>query len=73
MIQEEFSKIFEMSVAQRLLLVEDIWDSIAEHPDEIPLTDSQKKELDKRLNAYYENPEAGKSWTEVKAKILSHK
>jgi putative addiction module component (TIGR02574 family) len=71
MIQKEFSKIFEMSVAQRLLLVEDLWDSIAENPHEVPLTDSQKKELDKRLNAYYENPEAGKSWTEVKGKILS--
>jgi putative addiction module component (TIGR02574 family) len=73
MMQKEFSKIFEMSVAQRLLLVEDIWDSIAENPDAVPLTDSQKKELDKRLNAYYENPGAGKSWTEVKEKILSHK
>ena len=61
MIQKEFSKIFEMSVAQRLLLVEDIWDSIAENPGAVPLTYSQRKELDKRLNAYYENPEAGKS------------
>jgi putative addiction module component (TIGR02574 family) len=73
MMQKEFSKIFEMSVAQRLLLVEDIWDSIAENPDAVPLTDSQKKDLDKRLNAYYENPEAGKSWAEVKEKILSPK
>jgi putative addiction module component (TIGR02574 family) len=73
MIQKEFSKIFEMSVAQRLLLVEDIWDSIAENPDAVPLTDSQRKDLDKRLSAYYENPDAGKSWTEVKEHILSNK
>jgi putative addiction module component (TIGR02574 family) len=73
MIQKEFSKIFEMSVAQRLLLVEDIWDSIEENPEAVPLTDSQKRELEKRLNAYYENPGVGKSWTEVKENILSNK
>ena len=73
MTHKEFSKIFEMSVAQRILLVEDIWDSIAENPDTVPLTDSQKKELEKRLNSYYENPESGYSWAEVKEKILSAK
>ncbi len=62
-----------MSVAQRILLVEDIWDSIAENPEAVPLTDSQKKELEKRLNSYYENPEAGASWAEVKENILSAK
>jgi len=62
MIANEFSKIFEMSVAQRILLVEELWDSIADNPEAIPITDSQKKELEKRLDAYYASPEAGTSW-----------
>ncbi len=33
-----------------------------------PLTDSQKQELDRRLNSYYENPEAGTPWEKVKEK-----
>jgi len=73
MIANEFSKIFEMSVAQRILLVEEIWDSIAENPEAIPLTDSQKRELEKRLNSYYANPGAGTSWDKVKENILSTK
>lgn len=30
----------------------------------------QKAELDKRLDSYYENPEAGSPWHEVKKRIL---
>ena len=73
MIANEYSKIFEMSVAQRILLVEEIWDSIAENPEAIPLTDNQKKELEKRLDSYYANPGAGNSWDKVKENILSTK
>jgi len=35
----------------------------------VPLTDSQKQELEKRLNSYYENPEAGMPWEKVKEKL----
>ena len=72
MKSKELSKILELSVAQRILIVEEIWDSIvADSPDSVPLVESQKKELDKRLNSYQENPGAGTSWNKVKEKILS--
>ena len=64
-----FSKIFKLPINQRLRLVEDIWDSIAEHPEQIVLTDSQKEELDKRYTEYLKNPSEGKTWKNVK-KIL---
>jgi putative addiction module component (TIGR02574 family) len=70
---KEFSNILEMSVAERILLVEEIWDSIAENPEAVDLTDSQKNELDRRLYSYHENPGAGSPWTEVKEKILASK
>lgn len=61
--------ILDLSVSERILLVEDIWDSIAEVPDEIPLTEAQKKELDSRLEAYRQNPAAGSPWAEVRKRI----
>jgi putative addiction module component (TIGR02574 family) len=73
MRSKEFSNIFEMSVADRIVLAEEIWDSIAENPEALPLTDIQKEELEKRLNSYYANPEAGVSWDRVKEKILFSK
>jgi len=73
MITKDFSTIRDMSIAERILLVEEIWDSIAANPETVPLTDSQKTELDKRLRSYYEAPDAGAPWEKVKDKILSHK
>ena len=63
--------ILELSVAERILLVEDIWDSIAEAPEMLPLTAAQKEELDRRLSAYHTNPGAGSPWHEVVTRIKS--
>lgn len=41
-------EILKLDVKERLELIEEIWDSIAAHPDAIPLTAAQRKELDRR-------------------------
>lgn len=61
--------IDRLSVAERILLVEEIWDSIAEEPEQPPLTEAQKQDLQRRLAAYKANPKAGSSWEEVKARV----
>jgi putative addiction module component (TIGR02574 family) len=64
------SDVLELPVAERLKLVEAIWDSIAESAEAIPLTDEQRTELDRRFQDYEKDPEAGSPWPEVKARIL---
>jgi putative addiction module component (TIGR02574 family) len=61
--------IIELSVAERIQIVEDIWDSIAAIPEAIALNEDQKKELDRRIAAYRLNPDAGSPWTEVRERI----
>lgn len=61
--------IDRLSVAERILLVEEIWDSIAEEPEQPPLTEAQKQDLARRLAAYKASPKAGSSWEEVKARL----
>lgn len=61
--------IDQLSVAQRILLVEEIWDSIAVEEQEISLTEAQRQDLERRLTAYEANPKAGSSWDEVKARL----
>ena len=61
--------IDQLSVAQRILLVEEIWDSIAAEVEEIPLTEAQKQDLQRRIAAYEANPKAASSWEEVKARL----
>lgn len=63
--------IDQLSVAERILLVEEIWDSIAEEVNASELTQAQKGELDRRLAAMESDPEAGSSWEEVKACLAS--
>ena len=65
------SDVLELPVSERLELVGDIWDSIAQVPEKVELTPEQRAELDRRLEAYRRNPAAGSPWTEVKARILS--
>jgi len=61
--------IDRLSIPERILLVEEIWDSIAESPDEVTLTDAQQAELDRRLAAHEADPQAGSTWEEVKAEL----
>jgi putative addiction module component (TIGR02574 family) len=61
--------IDQLSVAERILLVEEIWDSIAAETKKAPLTEAQKEDLQRRLAAYEANPKAGSTWEEVKARL----
>ncbi len=65
----QISNILQMSVAERIQLAEDIWDSIAASPEAVPITDAQKQELDRRLLAYDQDPNEGISWDELKEKM----
>ena len=62
--------ILELPVTERILLVEDIWDSISQAPEAVSLTEGQREELERRLDAYHRDPEAGSPWEEVKARLL---
>jgi putative addiction module component (TIGR02574 family) len=58
-----------MSVPDRLRLIEEIWDSITESADELPVPEAHRQELDRRLAACDADPAAGSPWEEVKARL----
>ncbi len=67
------SDTINLSVAERIELVEDLWDSIAELPERVELTEEQKKVLDERLKAYHRNPNEGSHWEVVKERIRNRR
>jgi putative addiction module component (TIGR02574 family) len=69
MKSSSIAEYVKLSVPERIQLVEDIWDSIAEMPEEVPLTKAQQTELDRRLDAYRKNPEDGSPWECVREAI----
>lgn len=67
------ANILSLSVPERIQLVEDIWDTVAEVPEAVGLTDQQKDEIDRRLDAYQLNPEEGTPWAMVRERIRSRR
>jgi putative addiction module component (TIGR02574 family) len=65
----EFTQVFELTPSEKLQLLEDLWDSIAQVPEQIPVLDWQKEELAKRKAAYLQNPNSGNSWEAAKERI----
>jgi putative addiction module component (TIGR02574 family) len=65
--------VLELPVQERLRLVEDIWNSIADAPEALELTSEDKRLLDERLEARQRNPNAGSPWEEVYARITSRR
>jgi putative addiction module component (TIGR02574 family) len=63
-------EILKLSVAERIQLVEDIWDSIARESELLPLTDAQRAELDRRLESNESDPGATRSWAEVRDRVV---
>ena len=58
------TKLSQLPVDERIKLVEELWDSIASDQRTLPLTQEQKSELDRRLNAYEVDGNRGRLATE---------
>jgi putative addiction module component (TIGR02574 family) len=63
-------ELLQLSPAERLQLVEDLWDSI-EPGDLAPLTDEQKREIERRYEDHVRNPARSSKWQNVKARLLA--
>lgn len=66
-------EIKKLSIPERILLVEDIWDSIASENEAFELSQSQKDELATRSHSYKQHPSQGRTWQEIKAEYLKRK
>jgi putative addiction module component (TIGR02574 family) len=61
--------VFDLSPAEKLQLVEDLWDDLAANPEEVPIHDWQKQELARRKANLLRNPGSGVTWEAVKRRI----
>ncbi len=61
--------INRLSLAERILLVEEIWDGIADESDAIEVPQSHKDELDRRIAGHDTDPKVEASWEDVKIRL----
>jgi putative addiction module component (TIGR02574 family) len=68
-ITTTLNQIVALNIQDRIRLVQGILDSIAAEQIDPDLTESQKRELDRRIDDYEANPDEVMTWAEVKASI----
>jgi putative addiction module component (TIGR02574 family) len=61
--------VFDLSAAEKLQLVQDLWDDLAANPANVPVEDWQIEELDRRKANLERNPASTLTWDEVKKRI----
>ncbi len=65
--------IHKLNPDERLRLIEELWDSLCEIPDAVPLTDAQRAELDRRLDDLEREGPIGIPWEDVLRRIRASK
>ena len=61
----------DLSIPERIQLVEDIWDTIVSKTEVVELTENEKRTIDERLEAYHKNPNLGSPWEDVYKRIAN--
>jgi putative addiction module component (TIGR02574 family) len=63
--------IQSLSTPERILLAEQLWDSVRDKSDEIEITPEQVKLLESRISALEVDGDIGDTWENVKARITN--
>jgi putative addiction module component (TIGR02574 family) len=72
-------EIFKLDVRARLKLIDELWESVLKDlndpasPHSLPVTAELRSFLDQRMAAYRANPDAGSSWSDVRARLLERR
>lgn len=64
--QPDRSEEDELSIAEKILRVQDLWDDIARSPRGVDLTPAQREEAERRLLEHEKNPGKYRTWEEVR-------
>ena len=63
---EILAEISTLDASEKILLVEEVWDSVASEDPIIPLSEAQISELQLRIEEYRRNPNDLLSWEDVR-------
>ena len=62
-------EILKLPLAERIQLVDDIWDSVIAQAEALELTDAQRAELERRLRKAERDPSGGVAWEDLEAEL----
>lgn len=59
----------ELSRSEKLLLINELWEEVANTADELEISDELADKLDKRYEDFLRDPDQGISWKEFKSRF----
>ena len=65
--------IRKLSIEERIQLVGEIWDSIADEEGLFELTEAQRKEIERRMQTFDTAVERGITWEEIVERVQAGK
>jgi putative addiction module component (TIGR02574 family) len=68
----EIDRLKELSIPERVQLVEDLWDTVFLDASGLPLSRAQTEELDRRLDRLEGDPGEGVSWSMLRDRIRAN-
>jgi len=71
MVHPDWAQLLRLPLAERIQLVEDLWDSIAADAERLPLPESHREELARRRAAYRDDPGRTVPWEQVRDRLWS--
>jgi putative addiction module component (TIGR02574 family) len=66
----ELAEIRNLPVEERLELVAQIWDTILQEPEALPLSEELASELDRRLEEHRRDPDESVPWADVEREVF---
>lgn len=70
MILEQHPEIQRLSPTEKLALVTEIWDDLAAHPANLPVSSEVIAELERRMENYRKDPTQVTTWEAIKQRVL---
>lgn len=64
--REYVNEIKNLSISEKILIIEEIWDSIATDAVYPELSENELVELNARIDSFHANPQQGRTWNEIK-------
>jgi len=69
MSRVQINHILALPIAERVAIVQEIWDSILEQPEQVEITPAQREELERRWIDIQQNRDDGEDWEDVKKSL----
>ena len=73
MLLEQFPDVRSLSATDKLIFLGELWDDLAEHPSDVPVSREIIEELDRRMEEFRKHPDQFTTWEAIQEKVLGRR